>query len=324
MQVQDTSAAKMVFSFLRNLLEILLITQCKKKIVGSLAAFALFFIVMGTAQAHSLWVTLFESHTHQPGHVISALGWGHTAPIDDLLTSPNGSASLEEYYVMSPDGKKFSLGVPTQEKKLDKHEPYTHISDSDAGIRKIDILKESPEGTYQVVAKNKEGFFTRYINTKGKMRMSPKPVNALEDVKDVIEGVKFTMVGKSFYKVGTWTTPKKLGTELEIIPTCDLTNVHAGDMVTFDIFFMDKPVTTDSNAINYMTLTSDTFGGPDGFFLSSYIMNGKAQFRIPQNGHWVANVYIAQDVAKNASLKKFEKQCSKVFSGATVSFTANP
>lgn len=301
-----------------------MITQFKKSMLGSLIAVAVFFAVAGTAQAHSLWVTLFESHTHEPGHIISVIGWGHTAPFDDLLASPNGSASIEDYYVMAPDGKKFPLGVPTSEATLEKHDPYTHITRSDGGIRKIDILKDSPEGTYQVVAKNKEGFFTRYINTNGKMRMAPKPIDQLKNVKEVLESAKFTMVGKSYYAVGKWSTPKKLGTELEIIPTCDLSNVHPGDMVTFDVFFMGKPVTTDSNAINYMTLTSDTFGGPDGFFLSSYIMNGKAQFRIPENGHWVANVYITQDVKKDGPLAKLAKQCSKVFSGATVSFTTNP
>jgi len=300
-----------------------LITHTKKNIVHCLLA-ALLLAVSSTAQAHSLWVTLFESHTHEPGHIISAIGWGHTPPIDDLLVSSMGSASLEEYYVLAPDGKKFSLGVPSSTSSVEKHAPYTHISNSDLGVRKITILKDSPEGTYQVIAKNKELFFTRYINGQGKMRMAPKPVDQLKDVQKVLESVKFTMVGKSFYSVGKWSTPKPIETGLEIIPTCDLSNVHSGDMVTFDVFFMGKPVTTDSNAINYMTLTSDTFGGPDGFFLSSYIMNGKAQFRIPANGHWVANVYIAQDVDKNESLAKLAKQCSKVFSGATVSFTANP
>ncbi|WP_290918574.1 DUF4198 domain-containing protein [Halodesulfovibrio sp.] len=301
-----------------------MITQPKKLLISSLVAAALFLTVSAPAQAHSLWVSLFESHTHEPGHVISSIGWGHTPPLDDLLTSPNGSASIEDYYVMAPDGKKIPLGVPTTESSIEKTDPYTHIANGDLGVRKIEILEQSPEGTYQVVAKNKEGFFTRYLNKKGKMRMAPKPIDQLKDVKEVLESVKFTMIGKSFYTVGKWSSPKKLGTELEIIPTCDLSTVHPGDIITFDVFFMGKPVTTDSNAINYMTLTSDTFGGPDGFFLSSYIMNGKAQFRIPTNGHWVANVYIAQDVDKNASLTKFAKQCSKVFSGATVSFTTNP
>lgn len=301
-----------------------MIIKSQKLLTSLFVAATLFLTVSTAAHAHSLWITLFESHTHKPGHIISSIGWGHTPPLDDLLTSPNGSASIEEYYVMTPDGKKFSLGVPTSESSVEKHAPYTHIATSDIGVRKVEILPESPEGTYQVVAKNKEGFFTRYINTKGKMRMAPKPINELKDVKEVLESVKFTMSGKSFYTVGKWSTPNKIGTELEIIPTCDLSTVHPGDMVTFNVSFMGKPVTTDSNAINYMTLTSDTFGGPDGFFLSSYIMNGKAQFRIPSNGHWVANVYIAQDVDKNASLTKLAKQCSKVFSGATISFTSTP
>ena len=39
------------------------------------------------AMAHTLWINLYESFAHPPGHAIVSLGWGHTVPMDDLLNS---------------------------------------------------------------------------------------------------------------------------------------------------------------------------------------------------------------------------------------------
>jgi len=33
-----------------------------------------------SAQAHSLWINVFESHAHQPPHALVSLGWGHVLP----------------------------------------------------------------------------------------------------------------------------------------------------------------------------------------------------------------------------------------------------
>lgn len=32
------------------------------------------------AAAHTLWVNLYESHAHPPGHVLATIGWGHALP----------------------------------------------------------------------------------------------------------------------------------------------------------------------------------------------------------------------------------------------------
>ncbi|WP_291327540.1 DUF4198 domain-containing protein [Desulfovibrio sp. UCD-KL4C] len=275
-------------------------------------------------QAHSLWVSLFESHTHEPGHVLSILGWGHTSPIDDLLSSDTASVSIKEYSLITPTGKKVSLFAPNSSTETKASYPYADILTGDLGLRKIALKKDSQQGTYQVIATSKVGFFTSYKDTNGKQRMATKPIDQLKNVSEIIESFRYTMNAKGFYSIGKWTKPKPVGFDLEIIPTCDMSRVRQGDIVSFDVSFMGTPVNTDSNTIHYMTLTSDTFGGPDGFFLSAYIMNGKTRFRIPSVGHWVANVYISQKTSTKGPLSKLAKKCKTIYSCATVSFTVNP
>ncbi|WP_421901370.1 DUF4198 domain-containing protein [Maridesulfovibrio sp.] len=282
------------------------------------------FMTAPKAQAHSFWVNLFESKTHAPGHVISALGWGHTPPLDDLISSTEGSVNLETYELVTPDGKRISLGLPQTETRTDKHASYANIISGDAGIKKISRLPDSKAGVYQVCATCKPGFFTRYKDNKGKMRMAPKPLDELKDVEQVFESFRFSMNAKSFYAVEKWQRPTAMGYDLEIIPETDLSSMQTGEIVEFSVSFMGKPVTTNSNGINYMTLMSDTFGTPDGFFLSAYIMDGKAQFRIPTAGHWVANVLLPQEVTTKGTMKKYATKCRKNFSAASVSFTVKP
>ncbi|MFW5498808.1 MULTISPECIES: DUF4198 domain-containing protein [unclassified Maridesulfovibrio] len=276
------------------------------------------------AHAHSLWVNLFESHLHAPGHVLTSIGWGHFAPIDDLLSTPSASANIARYYITAPDGTEVVLPLPESTVKTTSETPYADIITGDIGIRKIALKKDSPQGTYQVAASSKVSFFSRYKDKNGKMRMAAKPMDQLKDVGEVLESFRYSLNAKAFYSIGKWTKPKPAGFDLEITPESNLSNMRKGDMVSFDVSFMGKPVNTDSNAINYMTLTSDTFGGPDGYFLSAYIMNGKAKFRIPTAGHWVANVYVTQQTSPKGPLSNLAKKCSKVFSCATVSFTAKP
>ncbi|GKT33430.1 Protein of unknown function DUF4198 like protein, partial [Aduncisulcus paluster] len=134
------------------------------------------------AHAHSLWVNLFESHLHAPGHVLTSIGWGHFSPIDDLLSPPSASANIAKYYITAPDGTEVELPLPKSTVKTATETPYADIITGDIGIRKIALKKDSPQGTYQVAATSKVSFFSRYKDKNGKMRMATKPMDQLKDV----------------------------------------------------------------------------------------------------------------------------------------------
>ena len=296
----------------------------KKK--GLSVIFGLLLIAFSSpAMAHSLWVNLFESYAHPPGHAMVSLGWGHAIPMDDLLASSSGTVYLASYDLIDPDGNKTSLGLPSMKGgETIEAKGALKIEAGDLGIRKLAFTKETKPGTWQVVATNKTYFFTKYIDTKGRQRMAHKPIDAIPDVAKVLASIRHQTYAKSFTAVKKWSRPKPLGHELEIMPLTDLSKVHAGDTVGFDVNFMGKPFSSSlKNGIQYMTAKSNTFGG-NKCDLISYLMDGKAQFLMPTAGQWVVKIHVRQDVTPESNLKNLVGKCTTVYYSGTISFSVEP
>ncbi len=274
------------------------------------------------AFAHTFWVNAFDSTAHQPRHVLVTLGYGHSFPIDDLLTD----LTLESFTLYDPELKATQLPLPASGKgktmQLDNH---LQIVSGDLAARKIILDKDCPSGVYQVSAESRDNYWTYYIDKKGRKKWAAKAMNEVQEAQKIIRGMRYHPFAVSYFTVGEWQTPKSLGQELEIIPMTDLSNVHAGDLVKFKVLFMSKELTTDpSLSIEYITAKSDAFGAAEKFSLSSILYGGKGQFRIPTAGNWLVNVYTRQNVTKDNALKHLADKCNTVLYSSSVSFTVQP
>jgi uncharacterized GH25 family protein len=277
------------------------------------------------AMAHTLWINLYESFAHPPGHAIVSLGWGHVVPMDDLLVSEAGPLQLATYELVDPDFNRTAIPMPVL-KMEDVIETSSGMTAQcgDMGIRKLGLTDKTKAGTYQVAVTSKDNYFTMYLDKKGKQKMVTKPLDQVKGVGKLLTSIKYKSFAKAFFAVKKWTAPKPLGFDLEIMPMTDLSNVHVGDVAPFQITFMRKPFSCGPGGIEYITATSNSFGGPDGFFLSAYIMNGNAQFRMPAAGQWVVNVYVKQDVTSESNLKDLVGKCTTVYYAGTISFNVKP
>ena len=274
-----------------------------------------------SAQAHSVWINSFESHAHKPPHTMVSLGWGHALPMDDILTSPNGRIAIERFELLDPALKKTDLIKP--EFKLSKPDLSTDNFDlfaADLAAQKVALKKDSAQGVYQFSAVSKPTFYTQYIDKKGKTRLQLKPKNEVKDIKKVLMAVKYQAFAKSYLTVGKWTNPKPLGHGLEIIPRTDLSNLHVGDLVEVDVLFYGRPLSATAKSIEYITAHSSSFGQSDGFQLLSYIMEGKAQFRVQSAGQWMIGVNHKDDVTEDGPLKELYGKADQVYHGASLTF----
>lgn len=279
------------------------------------------FLTASMAHAHSVWINSFESHVHKPPHTMVSLGWGHTLPMDDILTSPNARIAIERFELIDPMLKKTDLIKP--EFKLSKPDLTTDNFDlfaADLGVQKIALKEESAEGVYQLSAVSKPTFYTQFIDKSGKTRLKLKPKNEVKDVKKVLMAVKYQAFAKSYFTVGKWTNPKPLGHYLEIIPRTDLSNLRVGDLVEVDVLFYGKPLDVSPQSIDFITAHSSSFGQSDGFSLFSYIKKGKAQFRVQSSGQWIINVSHKNEVKKDGALKDLFGKADQVFHGASLTF----
>jgi len=295
-----------------------------KKILIALVV-AVTTLSAGVASAHMFWVNLTESFNHPPGHVVSELGFGHVLPIDDFLVGEHGVIKVKKYQVVGPDKTIMDLGLPsTTNYPINKSDMKLNWTKGDIGLRKIGLTPDAANGTYQVNAESVPMFFTKYINTKGKERMAPVPMDKVKDMKTPLASFKYQSFAKSFFSIGKWTKPEPMGYDLEIMPLTDLSDLHVGDLVEFMVTFSGKPVTASSKSIRTLTCTSNTYGGPDGFHLGSVLTNGKARFRMPAAGQWLVNIFYDEVVEGSPELVDLKGKCTKVFTAGTVFFNVKP
>ncbi|SDU29427.1 MULTISPECIES: DUF4198 domain-containing protein [Desulfobacula] len=275
--------------------------------------------------AHSLWVNLNESFSHPPGHVISSLGWGHSVPMDDFLMSKGGAVTIERYDLVGPDNSKTAMPLPViKQEKVFESKTGMNIVTGDLGLRKISLTEDTQPGTYQVIAESKATFFTGYVDKNGKVKMTTKPMDKIKGAKKFNYSTRYKAVAKSYMGIKKWTQPMPAGHELELMPTCDLSNVRAGGIVSFEASLNGKKLNCDMDGMNYLLAKSNTYGVPDGFMLSAYIMDGKARVRIPTAGEWVVIVMVQKEVTPENELKDLVGKCTMVHYGATVSMNVKP
>ncbi|WP_031386394.1 DUF4198 domain-containing protein [Desulfonatronum thiodismutans] len=275
-----------------------------------------------SARAHSLWINVFESHAHQPPHAMVSLGWGHVLPMDDILNSPSGNIALDRFELIDPAMARTDLLMPGQA----SGEPVLTTGNfdlfaADMALQKVALKKDGAEGVYQLSAVSTASFFTQYMDTQGRPRLQMKPRDEIQDIQKILMSVKYQAFAKSFLTVGAWTDPAPLGHGLEIIPRTDLSNLRIGDLVEVDVLFHGQPLTATAKSIEYITAQGSGFGQSDGFSLFSYIINGKAQFRVQSAGQWMISVSHKDDVTPDGPLKDLVGKADQVYHGASLTFT---
>ncbi len=281
-----------------------------------------FFCLVSMAQAHSVWINTFEATAHQPGHVMVSLGWGHTLPMDDILNSPNGAMQVADFDLIAPDMRRTRLQKPSSQiSKPFVDTDNFDIFTGDLAVQKVAFKKDTIPGVYQFVLASQPNFYTQYLDKQGKPRLKLKPKNEIKDIDKVLMAVKFEAFAKSYATIGKWTQPKPLGHALEIIPRTDLSDVHVGDLVEVDVLFCGNPLSATAKSIDYITAHSNSFGQSDGFALFSYLMDGKAQFRVQSAGQWMISVTHKDDVTKDGPLKDLVGKADQVYHAASLTFS---
>ena len=290
-----------------------------------LLAFLSVLLLSQNAWAHMFWVNAYKSETHFPHHVITSLGYGHSLPMDDLLLSGKETIKIGKYFVAAPDGKRFDLHA--DEGGYQAPASLTEglsAQPGDMNVNKIILGDTASEGTYQVAAAPETTCFTFYVNKKGKRKIVLKYMDEIQDLEKALVSMRCSFSGKTYFTVGQWTKPEPLGFDLEILPENDLSNVHVGDLITFKVLLNGRPLSSSFNGLELLNAQSPSFGGPDGFFLSCKLFNGKGKFRIPAAGQWVVSAYTKKDVEKNPKLAEFKGKTQMLYYSSSITFSVKP
>ncbi len=278
-------------------------------------------LLVSAASAHRLWINVFESHAHKPPHAMVSLGWGHSLPMDDILTSTTSRVEIDSFIMLNPAMEKIELALPPYEINApDTITADVDIYTADMASHKITLKEDSRQGVYQFGTISKPTFYTSYRDKKGRQRMQLKPLSEIDDLGHVINSLKYQAFAKSYLTVGSWSQPQPLGHGLEIIPRTDLSNISVGDEVEVDVLFYGKPLSVTAKSMDYIVAYSSSFGQSGDFFIGSYLVDGKAQFRVQSSGQWIIGIYHKDDVTPDGSLKDLVGKAQQVYHSATLTF----
>jgi len=273
------------------------------------------------AQAHRLWINVFESHAHKPPHAFVSLGWGHSLPMDDILVSQTTRLEMERFTMFNPAMEETKIMLPEfKDNAPEKNTGDMQMFKADMAARKIALKKECSQGVYQFSAVSKTAFCTSYIDKKGRQRLRLKPKDEIKDIETVLMSFKYNAFAKSYLTVGPWHPPAPLGHGLEIVPVTDLSNLHSGDMVEVEVFFYGKPLSATSRSMDYIVAYSSGFGQGQGFFIGAYLMDGKGRFRVQNPGQWIIGIYHKGDVTPDGPLKDWQGKVDQVYHSASLTF----
>lgn len=234
-------------------------------------------ITASSLMGHSLWLNSFDSLSKKGGHTTVGIGWGHNISIDDSVPS---KMQFDSFDLIDPKGEKIALKKPFSKVERIFEGDNLTITQSNMAMQKISFDEKSQKGTYSVALATKTGYFTKYIDKKGKTRFKREPKDKIKNAEKILSSNQINTFAKSYFAFQEWTQPKKAGHNLEIIPTSDLTKVKAGDSVTFEILYEGKALQS-----GYVTAKSEQ--NPHANALFSPIKKGIAKFTLPNNGKWI-------------------------------------
>lgn len=300
-----------------------------KRFVAIVAITILALLFMNqSVHAHSFYVSITKSMAHPPGHITVNLGWGHVLPMDDFLTGDK----LATYEIYDPDFRRMEFpfdpgankGVENSKGKEYPDFPGGTMLQGDAYCRQVLFKDDSPQGTYQVAASMNKTQITGYIDKKGKKQWNRKTLDQIKDAKEIMESTVYQAFAKAFTTVGKWTQPKALGHDLELIPLTDLSQVHAGDMVSFKVLLKGqslKPKFGDYKPWPTINAERELYGAETATYsLQGYVDNGEAGIRLPASGRWIVTLNLFKPVTKKDGPKELIGKCLSVGYKTSVTF----
>ncbi|NVJ52836.1 MAG: DUF4198 domain-containing protein [Campylobacteraceae bacterium] len=237
-------------------------------------------ITTSTVFAHGLWLNSFEASSHGAKLVTVGLGTGHNPTIEDSISD---RVELKSFDLITPSGKAITLKKPQKGLKEIYNKDNLNIVDSNLAMQKISFKKESKEGTYTASLATKTKTLIRYLDKNDNKRFTTKSKDKIRNLKEVLETIQNTTFAKTYFVNKSWSQPKAVGHDLELIPTNDISKLHIGDTIAFKVLYKGKPLES-----GYITAKSAIAKNDNALFAN--VRKGKAKFVLTNFGQWMFTV----------------------------------
>lgn len=235
------------------------------------------------AQAHSLYIQGTRYHVANGKSSPFFFCYGHHIPVDDAIRRKK----LHSVKVHAPDGTKHDVTL-RNEKSLHSY-----------------LVEYDKVGTYTITAETTPGYFTKWVDKKGRTRHAIKPMSAVADrASKIVSSTRSSQWTKTYIECEAPSPdfPAIVGLPLELVPASNPAALKKGDTAQFTVFLDGKPFTGEG----YWDATYNGYStqAEDYYIQRTHIKNGSFQFPIDHTGRWFVRFFL-KNPADNGEHDKY-------------------
>lgn len=239
--------------------------------VGVISLAMVWVLSPALSMAHSLYIQSSRYQVAEGKRSPLFFCYGHRIPVDDGVRAKK----LKKVEVRTPGGEKTQVAI----------RPETSLQSY--------LVKYEKPGTYVLSAETNPGYYTVYIDKKGRKRHAIKPKSA---IKDKAKEIKKSLYSKQFTKTyvvcetPSEKFPARIGQKLELVPSTDISKLKAGDTLELTIYFKGEPYqgegTWDATYNGFSTESEDNY------FPKTKVSGPSLKVAIPRTGRWYLRYFI--------------------------------
>jgi uncharacterized GH25 family protein len=235
------------------------------------AAAVLFASVSPHLQAHSLYIQSGRYQVSKGKQSPLFFCYGHHIPVDDGLRAKK----LKSVKVQDPSGKVREITI--------RNETCLHSY----------MVDYDMPGTYVLTAETNPGYYTVYIDQKGRERHTIKPKSAvISEAREVNKSLYSQQYTKTYVvcESPSENFPARVGLPLELVPSVDPGTLKPGQTLELTVFFKGAPYTGqgtwDATYNGFSTVAEDYFHPrTEG-------VGPTVRIPIPNAGRWFVRYFI--------------------------------
>ncbi|MBG0789200.1 MAG: DUF4198 domain-containing protein [Desulfovibrionaceae bacterium] len=242
----------------------------------SLPAVLVLFLAAGAqwADAHSLYIQSGRHRVAEGKKTPLFFCYGHHFPVDDGVRA-NKLAAVR---VHGPDGS------------------VTELAPREATGLQSRMIEYAAPGTYVLTAETNPGYYTKWVDKKGRDRSTIKPMSAVRDkAEKIVTALYSRQFAKTYVRCGApdGQFMGRVGLPLELVPVQDPTNLKPGDVLTLKVFRDGRRYTGPGH-------WDATYGGfstesEDLYHPGAAVTGDTIRVPLDQPGRWFVRYYIKTD-----------------------------
>ena len=226
------------------------------------------------SHAHSLFIQSSRYEVDKGKKSPMFFCYGHHVPVDDGVRA----AKLKYVQVHTPSGEVREITI--------RNETSLHSY----------MVEYDEPGTYILTAETTPGYYTMYIDKKGRTRHAIKPKSAIAEKADKILTSLYSKQYTKTYVVCEKPTapfPGRIGLDLELVPARDVSTLKPGEELELKVFFKGEPY--DGPGEWDATYSGFSTEAEDNFHPKTQVKGGVFKVRLPNAGRWFVRYWIKVD-----------------------------